>query len=104
MLGVVYNDGEDTPLKVHNDIGKVRSNPTTLMATARVALQSGDLDKAERLAHEAEAVSSVWSKPFQLWSDSPSKVLKDVQAARAKTAVAAAAKPRGQVRSLRRRR
>jgi type II secretory pathway component GspD/PulD (secretin) len=95
LLGAVYDAREDTPVKVHNDIEKIRSNPSALMATARVALQNGDLDKAERLAHQAEAVSSVWNRSLQMWGDSPSKVLKDVQAARAKAAVAATVKAKG---------
>lgn len=80
-----YAHGEDTPKDVLEAVAKARTDPKLLLTAARAALTRGDLNQAEELANKANKVSSSWS--FNLWSsDSPSKVLKDVQAARTKTA------------------
>jgi type II secretory pathway component GspD/PulD (secretin) len=130
-LGAVFTPGEDTPKKVREDIAKTRANdkhyaatkpttpttPTTLPATlpttpepkdakgllaaGRAAYEKGDYDKAEHYAHEAEKSDSWMS--MHLFGDSPAKLLKDVQVAKAKlpakpttppTGVAAAGQPK----------
>ena len=53
-LKAVYNVGEDTPAKVLEDIHKARTDPKVLLGAARTALQRGDLNKAEELAHASE--------------------------------------------------
>src|SRR5205823_1817004 len=83
LLRVTYSSGEDTPQKVREDISRARSDPKALVGSAREALQAGDLDRAEALAHAAEGAGS-WNLP-RLWGDSPAKVLRDVQAARGRT-------------------
>jgi type II secretory pathway component GspD/PulD (secretin)/tetratricopeptide (TPR) repeat protein len=89
-LGVNYLGADDTPQKVIADINTARAiaatpnDPKSLLIAARAALASGQLDQAEALAKQADKVGSVWSSVSHLWSDSPSKVLKDVQNARAK--------------------
>src|SRR5262249_50988142 len=88
--------GEDTPQKVSQDIAHARTvvvpsnDPKALVSAARVALNRGDLDQAESLAKQADQASSVWSSMSHLWSDSPSKVLRDVAAARARKPAAMA--------------
>jgi type II secretory pathway component GspD/PulD (secretin)/tetratricopeptide (TPR) repeat protein len=88
-IGATYAATEDTPRKVLDDISKARGfvvtdgDPKSYVAAARQALDRGDLDMAEHLAKEADKQSSAWSS-MRLWGDSPAKVLKDVQAARAK--------------------
>jgi type II secretory pathway component GspD/PulD (secretin) len=91
QMGATYQPGEDTPQKVLSDISNARAvvvhgtDAKSYLTAARAALQRGDLDTAEMLAHEAEKASSLWSSVGNIWrSDSPSKVLKDVQTARAK--------------------
>ena len=92
-LGATYLPGEDTPQKLLSDI-KARSvavqstDPTRLLEAARAALKRGEVDEAERLAKEADKNRSFWSS-MQLWGDTPSKVLKDVQAARVRQAAKA---------------
>jgi type II secretory pathway component GspD/PulD (secretin) len=90
-LKVNFRPGEDTPRMVLDDIARLRTDPKKLLLSARVAYQKGDLDRAETLARAADKAAS----PFtfsQLWGDSPAKVLKDVQAARARQAASAQSK------------
>jgi len=54
----------------------------SLLAGARQALDKGDLDFAEHLAKEADEKSGAFT--WLPWGDSPAKVRRDVQAARAK--------------------
>lgn len=109
-----YLPSEDTPRKIIDDVVRLRvakkpdaktpsvastTAPTTapvtkqdakgLLAAARSALEHNEFDHAELLAHEAEKADSRWS--LHLFGDSPSKVLKDVQTARAKHDIDAAA-------------
>jgi type II secretory pathway component GspD/PulD (secretin) len=98
-LGAPYQAGEDTPQKVLADIARARSvaatptDPKALLAAARTAYEQGKLDEAERLAKQADQASTMWSSMSHLWGDSPSKVLRDVAAARAQqTAATATAK------------
>jgi type II secretory pathway component GspD/PulD (secretin)/tetratricopeptide (TPR) repeat protein len=89
QLKATYAANEDTPKKVYDDISKARGivvtdgDPKSYVAAARQALDRGDLEIAEHLAKEAEKSSSSWSS-LRLWGDSPAKVLRDVQAARAR--------------------
>jgi type II secretory pathway component GspD/PulD (secretin)/tetratricopeptide (TPR) repeat protein len=91
-LNATYMEGEDTPIRVYEDLAKQRAlgtagHPTDakgLLVAARAALARGDLDTAEQLAREAEKAGSFWTSMTRMWSDSPAKVLKDVQTARAK--------------------
>ncbi len=90
QMKVTFRSGEDTPVRVLGDISRIRSDTKRLLSSARIALQCGDLDRAENLAKTAN--KSGWSVG-QLWGDSPAKVLKDVQAARARTGSTAEAAP-----------
>jgi type II secretory pathway component GspD/PulD (secretin) len=84
QLHVTYSWGEDTPRRVLDDVAKARTDPKVLLGAARAALQENQLDRAEMLAHQAEKASSIFATKIKFWGDSPSKVLKDVQAARAR--------------------
>jgi type II secretory pathway component GspD/PulD (secretin) len=90
QMKVTFRPGEDTPLHVLNDISRIRSDTRRLLSSARIALQCGDLDRAENLAKTA--AKSGWSVS-QLWGDSPAKVLKEVQAARARQGSTMATSP-----------
>src|SRR5262249_44851105 len=68
-------------------VGQLRSDPKALLAAARNACERGDYDHAEQYAHMAEKKESAWTMHFR--SDSPSKVLKDAQAGRARMAQSA---------------
>jgi type II secretory pathway component GspD/PulD (secretin) len=92
-LNATFTLSEDNPRKVLADITHMRSDPKAMLAAARIAFQAGDLDRADRLAREADKVTSAWSRTVHLWGDSPAKVLRDVQFARAKAAVAVAPAP-----------
>jgi type II secretory pathway component GspD/PulD (secretin) len=83
-LGASFTSAEDTPDKVIGDVGQLRSDPKALLAAARNACENGDYDRAEKYAHMAEKKESGWTIHFR--GDSPSKVLKDAQAGRAKKA------------------
>ncbi len=76
------NGREDTPARVLEDVAKARRNPHTLLTASRAALKRNDFDRAEKLAQAAEQNASTLT--FPLWSDSPSRVKKDIQIARAK--------------------
>jgi type II secretory pathway component GspD/PulD (secretin) len=68
----------------------VKEDARTLTAKARGALKAGDLDHAEQYARQADKIGSSWPAWLQLpWSDSPARVLRDVQAARKEQADAA---------------
>jgi type II secretory pathway component GspD/PulD (secretin)/tetratricopeptide (TPR) repeat protein len=88
-LNAPYQPGEDSPQKVMADIARARAiammpaDPKALLTAARNAYEQGKLDDAERLAKQADQASTMWSS-IHLWGDSPSKVLRDIAAARAK--------------------
>src|SRR5207253_1330914 len=65
-----------------------------LLAAARESLRKGDLEMAEQLAQQADKVGRVWDSMSHLWSDSPAKVLKDVQAEKARQQMARQTTPR----------
>jgi type II secretory pathway component GspD/PulD (secretin) len=90
--GAVFGPSEDSPRKILADVAKARSDPAALLKAARAFLQQKDLDRAEVYAHQAEKASSSFS--FTMWGDSPAKVLKEVEAARAQVAKGPAASPK----------
>ena len=69
-------------------LGRLRALPAeadgkSLLVRAREALAQGDLNSAEMLARQAEKQNTMMSR-FQLWGDSPARVLDDVRNARSK--------------------
>ncbi len=70
--------GVSTP----GNVSPMKEDAKSLLVAARGALQRGDLDKAEALARQAEKVATGLPYWMQPWNDNPSKVLRDVQAAR----------------------
>jgi type II secretory pathway component GspD/PulD (secretin) len=85
-LNAAYLPTEDTPKKVMEDVARARtpSDAKSMLVAARAALARKDFDEAERLAHAADKATSVLKSMTHVWSDSPSKVLKDVEKERAK--------------------
>jgi type II secretory pathway component GspD/PulD (secretin) len=106
-LNAVYMAGDDTHIQLYIDIDQARrtgkappaparvtADPKVLLLAARAAFQRGELDKAEELAHQAEKASSgVASWLHMPWADTPAKVLRDVQTARARQAHPSGAAP-----------
>jgi type II secretory pathway component GspD/PulD (secretin) len=92
-LHAIYSEGEDTPVKVLEDINQARTaaaqpqsnDAKGLLTAARAALARGDLDRAEQLARQADRAGSLWTIK-QIWGDSPGKVLKDVERERSRLA------------------
>jgi type II secretory pathway component GspD/PulD (secretin)/tetratricopeptide (TPR) repeat protein len=86
-MNVSFAPNEDTPRKVLGDVAlaKAPKDAKGLLAASRAALQKGDLDDAERLAHQSEKAASKLT--FYPWGDNPSKALKDVQQARLRVAL-----------------
>jgi type II secretory pathway component GspD/PulD (secretin)/tetratricopeptide (TPR) repeat protein len=80
---VTYNRGEDTPRKVLEDLDRNTNDAKNLLTASRIKLLENDLDGAEELAHRSQDAASGWR--FWPWGDSPSKVLKDIAAARMRT-------------------
>jgi len=81
MSRVEFGPKEDSPRRILEDLDKARKEPKILLQAARTALQRGELDRAEQLAHAAEQTASSFT--FAPWSDTPAKALKDIQTARA---------------------
>src|SRR5262249_53756591 len=80
QLHVTFAPHEDSPSKVFEGLDKARRDPKTLLSASRASLQRGSLDRAEQYARAADHQPS----PFTfMMGDSPSKVLKDIQTARA---------------------
>jgi type II secretory pathway component GspD/PulD (secretin) len=90
-LNAMYMQGEDDPSAVLNDIYRARRDPKALLAAARAALKRGEYDRAETLAQMSAKADSSWN--MHLWGDSPAQVLKEVQAARARTGTAGVRAP-----------
>jgi hypothetical protein len=80
-MHVTWTAGEDTPLKLLDDVGRMRQDPKILLQGARAALTRGDYDDAEKLATMAEKQQGIARKLWPI-GDSPSKVRKDIAAAR----------------------
>ena len=86
-LNVPFNSTEDSPKRILQDVATGLGDPKTLLSASRAALKRGSFDRAETFAKLADQKSGTFT--FPLWaSDSPSKALKDIDAAR-KQAVAA---------------
>jgi type II secretory pathway component GspD/PulD (secretin) len=85
-MHAVYLATEDNPAKCLDDIHRARTiKPTDakgLVIAARSSLNRGDLEEADRLAAMAEKAKGLFD--FPPWADNPSKVKKDIQAARSK--------------------
>jgi type II secretory pathway component GspD/PulD (secretin) len=90
-MNVVAGPGEDSPRRVIEDISHMRSDPRALLAAARGAFTRGELDRAEQLARMSAKAEPAWA--VHLWGDSPSKVLRDVDKARAGQPAAAVPAP-----------
>ena len=73
----------NSPAKLKQEIARMKQDPKALMTLARKAYSNMDLDAAENLAKIAEKNSYAWT--FTFASDSPAKLLKDIQVARGKT-------------------
>ena len=90
QMHAVYSAGEDTPARVLNDVvaarlrdGSLNNDPKALLVAARSAMGRGDFDLADKLAHQAEKNTSFFgSMTSSFQSDTPAKVLKEIQAAR----------------------
>ena len=80
-LGGKFAPTEDTPQKLLADIARARSDSTTMLKAARSMMQHREYDRAEYYAHQAERTASSFS--LAMWGDTPSKVLKEIQLARA---------------------
>jgi type II secretory pathway component GspD/PulD (secretin) len=72
--------GGDTPARVLADVQKARTDPKALLAASRTALARKDYDAAEKYARQADKMASLFT--FPMWSDSPSRALRDIAAAR----------------------
>lgn len=81
QLKAVYTAGEDTPIKVLDDVARYRNDPKYLLQGARAAMARQEFDDAEKLAHLAEKNWGL-SRRLSPFGDSPSKVLKDIAVAR----------------------
>ena len=90
QMHAIYSAGEDTPARVLNDVvaarlkdGSLNNDPKALLVAARSAMGRGEFDLAEKLAHQAEKNTSFFgSMTSTFQSDTPAKVLKEIQAAR----------------------
>ncbi len=61
-----------------------KTDAKSLLAAGRTALQAGDLGTAESLATQADKASSLMPAWMQPWNDSPAKLRRDIQTAKAK--------------------
>jgi type II secretory pathway component GspD/PulD (secretin)/tetratricopeptide (TPR) repeat protein len=86
-----FTSTEDTPEKVMADVRQLKSDPKALLAAARYACERGDYDHAEKYARAVQQKESMFT--WHLRGDSPSQVLKDCQAGRARMAQNSAQKP-----------
>ncbi|MCS6976753.1 MAG: hypothetical protein NZM31_07035, partial [Gemmatales bacterium] len=76
-----FSGGFMTRRPPSGNAGPAKPDPDALLAEARKALERHDYDAAEALARESENAGFHAIFP---WSDTPAKVLRDVQAARSK--------------------
>ncbi|HEY1860929.1 MAG TPA: hypothetical protein VGG61_11270 [Gemmataceae bacterium] len=86
---VSYAATEDSPAKLLDDCAKTQKDPKALLAFAHTAFEHKDYDRAEQLAHLSDKEASTFT--FALTSDCPTKLLKEIQIARAPKTVANAA-------------
>lgn len=81
-LNASWGKSEDSPRKVLEEVARIRTDGKSLLAGARHWLQRKEYDRAEKMAVAAEKHGGSWSlNPF---ADTPTRALKDIQAARAK--------------------
>ncbi|MCS7166020.1 MAG: hypothetical protein RMI91_08605 [Gemmatales bacterium] len=78
---VTRRQGRRWSLWARNDSPPPRVDAESLLAQGREALKNHELDRAETLARQAKEAGYTAIFP---WSDSPDKLLRDIQAARAK--------------------
>jgi uncharacterized protein YdbL (DUF1318 family) len=78
--GLTFSYNEDSPAKLMVDIEKTRKDPRAMLKAARSALERKDYAQAEKCARVAEQSAGLFS--FTSFSDSPAKVLKDIELAR----------------------
>ncbi len=72
----------ENPSKIKTEIQKIKQDPKALLLLARKNFTNKELDQAETLAKSADKLSYAWT--FALSSDSPSRLLKEIQALRFK--------------------
>jgi type II secretory pathway component GspD/PulD (secretin) len=83
--GAVFAPTEDSPRRILEDLAKAHKDRKALLFAARAALARRDYDLAELYVHEAEQLPTNVGMP---WADTPAKVLKEIQAARAQAPAA----------------
>ncbi len=88
--GAGFGPKEDSPRRVLEDLDALRRDPRALIQAARLRLTCHDYDQAERLAHQAEKIKSLWGP---LWSDTPAKILREIEEARALTPATGGPRP-----------
>lgn len=86
---VARRHGRRWSLFSRSDNHAPRADAEALLAQGREALKNNELDRAETLARQAKEAG--YSAIFP-WSDSPDKLLRDIQAARAKQQAATSTK------------
>ena len=80
-MGFAFGPAEDSPKRVLLDVAGARGDAKTLLVAARAAVNRGDWRAAETFARLADQNRTRFT--FPIWaSDSPSRVLKDIEAAR----------------------
>ena len=72
----------DTQAKLKAELQKIKQDPKALLGLARKKFTNKEFDQAESLAKAAEKSAYTWT--FALSSDSPSKLLKEIQGAKLK--------------------
>ncbi|RLS84723.1 MAG: hypothetical protein DWI06_03075, partial [Planctomycetota bacterium] len=77
----------DTQAKLKLELQKLKQDPKALLGLARKNFTNKEFDRAESLAKAAEKSAYTWT--FALSSDSPSKLLKEIQGAKLKADAAA---------------
>ena len=85
MIAEVASSGvpeTDTQVKLKAELQKIKQDPKALLGLARKKFTNKEFDRAESLAKAAEKSAYTWT--FALSSDSPSKLLKEIQGAKLK--------------------
>jgi hypothetical protein len=85
MIAEVATSGvpeTDTQVKLKAELQKIKQDPKALLGLARKKFTNKEFDRAEALAKAAEKSAYTWT--FALSSDSPSKLLKEIQGAKLK--------------------
>lgn len=79
--GITFAPNEDSPQKLRSDLAKYQRDPQFLLAASHQALRANEFDRAEALAKQADRLAGATT--FMFTPDSPAKVLKQIQTARA---------------------